>query len=381
MNLKHLLMAFTVLIFISNSIHADILLNEDNWQFTQEGVNVVEKDKQPAFHFTRGKATYKGVKFQDGIIEFDMYSAAGRSFVYVYFRENSDQGSEVVYLRTHKSNAPDTIQYAPVYQGRSAWQLYHGKKGTATGYLPANTWQHVKLHISGNELTVWIGDDPNPVMDKVRLARPSTIGTITFRGNIPPVCQAKYSAYIRNIQITPALIESLGSQAEQPADDTMLRTFLVSPAFESKKTPFFKLPDPIANQSWQPVSANTDGLVELLRWRKIPAGVRSWAAAADVMLTSPTSQTCTIKLGFSDAITLKLNGHPIVHADASYRYSENRQEGLLHGEQLTVFLPLQAGENKLRMIIADSFGGWGLKANLIDCPMVVQSLSSSQTID
>ena len=42
-----------------------------------------------------------------------------------------DGENEEIYLRPHKTNLPDAIQYAPVFRGQSAWQLYHGPGNTA----------------------------------------------------------------------------------------------------------------------------------------------------------------------------------------------------------------------------------------------------------
>lgn len=366
---------FSLVLCLTNMsmLYAYVPINEANWELSSSGVEIVEKDGQPAFHFSRGSVTYQGHEFQDGTIEFDMYSGGERAFVYLYFRELSKQDSEVVYLRTHKSNAPDTLQYAPVYQGRSAWQLYHGDKGTAAANLPANTWVRVKLHISGTQLNVWVGDDPKPVMQNVTLTRPNAKGAITLRGNIPRVSQATYSAYIRNIKISPEspLTEDLSPQP--PKNKGMLSQFVLSPIFEAEKRPIAGLPASTQTQSWKAVSPQADGVLELLRWRTIPKGMRSWAAAADILLSSPTSQTCALSVGFSDALTLQLNGQTLAFSDASYRFSENRQQGVLHSEQLRLFLPLQAGKNHLRAIIADSFGGWGFQATLSDCPGVTES--------
>ncbi len=370
-----------LLTLISSKVNsAQIPINSANWKISSKGVEVVEKDGQSAFFINRGEVTYDAELFKDGIIEFDMFTGGERAFVYVYFREQSEQESEVVYLRTHKSNSPDTVQYTPVFQGRSAWQLYHGQNGTGAAYLPAEIWVTVKLQIQGGLLSVWVGNSDQPALDNIPLTGPTKGGSVTLRGNIPRVSKATYSTYFRNIKITPEKYDEFAKKATQrdsSKEAGILSKLSVSPAFEANKNPITNLPQQISDTEWQTVAASKTGMHEFLRSRQIPDGVRTWAVAADTILISPTAKTCAISLGFSDTLTLQLNGLTLAFADASYRYSENRQEGLLHDEQLTVFLPLRVGKNRLRAIVADSFGGWGFKATLRDCPSVSQQIPNS----
>lgn len=364
-NLVYLLLTLIIL-FNSTFVYAQQQFDGGNWT-SKAGVELKLLDGQKNIYLTRGRLNFTGEAIQDGIVEFDMYTESERAFVYVYFREVSDQESEVVYIRTHKSNAPDTVQYAPVYQGRSAWQLYHGEKGTAPATLSANNWVPVKVEFRGELLRVWVGDLSEPVMEKVRLARPPVAGGITLRGNIPPASKAEYSAYIRNIKVTRLPTSKIESLNKQVSELTKIKKMNLSPVFVANKQPILELPTSLSDQPWSTVEAEQDGVFELLKWRTIPKGVRSWAAAATFTLDSTIDQNCTLLLGFSDAITLHLNNTPIAFADDSYRYSQNRQEGLLHSEQMQVFLPLAKGRNTITAVVADSFGGWGLQASLSDC--------------
>ena len=71
----------------------------------------------------------RDVSLQDGTVDFDMEVTSHRSFVYVQFRMQDDENHEEIYFRPHKSSLPDAIQYAPVWNAESTWQLYHGKVG------------------------------------------------------------------------------------------------------------------------------------------------------------------------------------------------------------------------------------------------------------
>ena len=359
--------------------YASVGIDDSDWLFT-DGASIVDFDDQKAILLTRGKLTNTDLDFHEGIIEFDMYSEGERSFVYVYFREQSSALSEVLYLRTHKSNSPDTLQYSPVIQRRSAWQLYHGKKGTAAANLPAKTWVRVKLEIKGSLLSVWVGDNLDPVMHEILLTGITSSGGISFRGNIPPVSDANYSAYIRNIQITPKTYAHERTSEAVFADEGTIpiQRVWMSPIFAADKSPIVALPEEARAEDWRLVHAQYDNVFELLRWREIPTDVRSWAAAMNFTLDSPTEQLCELMLGYSDAITLHVNGLPTAFANASYRYADNRQQGVLHADQMRVFVPLKAGKNTVQAIVADSFGGWGFQATMKGCDGVESGVEKRQ---
>lgn len=344
----------------------------EDWKLSAEGASFVEKDNREILYLTRGSAENVTLNFENGTIEFDLKVSSERAFAYVYFRQKSRQESEVVYFRTHKSNAPDTIQYAPVYQGSSAWQIYHHDKGTASAYLPDNQWTRVKLKIDNNTLSIWVGDQTEPVMNNVRLTGPKGAGKVSLRGFIPRASHASYSAYFRNVVVKPTTRAAPLAVSENGLASNVLGQFLFSPAFEAKKEPTNTLPEAINQARWQSLDPGDDGVYELLRWIEIPGKIRQWAAAGDTLLISPRNQTCALNLGFSDTLTLLLNDEPLLFSDASYRYAENRQEGLLHDKQITVYLSLVEGENRLRAVVGDSFGGWGLTASLSGCQDVEQ---------
>ena len=101
------------------------------WELEGEGTSIVKEDGRDVLQMTSGFAHRRDVKFLDGTIDFDVQVTRRRSFVYFNFRAQSTSEQEEFYVRPHKSELPDAVQYAPVWQGRSAWQLYHGPGGTA----------------------------------------------------------------------------------------------------------------------------------------------------------------------------------------------------------------------------------------------------------
>lgn len=358
--------------FLLNSLFFALVLTgvahaEQDWKIRSEGIERLDSDENTIYRFESGYLDGTHSSFENGIIEFELKPTRERAFFYVYFRKQSTAESEVVYIRTHKSNAPDTIQYSPVYQNKSAWQLYHGINGTGSAALPLETWVKVKLQVIGNKLTMWVGDNPEPNVKNMKLTGNGKTGSISFRGFIPIGSAAKYTAMMRNIKIQHLQSSDAVIENEVRVNPSIISKYNVSPAFEvtTKSSP--EIPQEVLNQKWNAVTTDSQGVLELLRHRAIPKGIRTWAVAADVTLNAKQATHCQVDFGYSDAITLLLNGKTEFFADASYRYSEKRQEGLMHAKQMSIFLELKKGKNVLRAIVADSFGGWGLQAQLLNC--------------
>lgn len=353
-------------LFFSGVSHSQNVTAFTDWDL-QKGANIQSFEQSEVININSGKVYFKGDAMQDGIIEFDLFTGGERAFVYAYFRQQSDAVSESIYLRTHKSNAPDTIQYSPVIQGRSSWQLYHGQKGTASAFLPEQQWMRVKLSFKGDKLNVWVGEDEEPVMQDVTLMNVVASGGVMLRGFIPRASNATYAAKIKNVRITPLEPSPVEKVATKAKNAEFISKIEVSAVFKADKNATTQMPEAVAKGGWKVAKAEADGMFNLLSWRDIPKGVRPWTVATRFVVSSETTQTCELDVGYSDTMTLHLNNSPIVFADASYRYSDNRQEGLLHPEQLKVYLPLQQGDNEVVGYVADSFGGWGVQYRLNNC--------------
>ncbi len=77
-----------------------------------------------------------------------------------------------------------------------------------------------------------------------------------------------------------------------------------------------------------------------------------------------------MRLGFSDYVTVFVNGKPLLSGDAHYSFDVPRQEGLIALSQATAWLPLRRGDNEILLAVSDGFGGWGLMAQLDPVPGV-----------
>ena len=73
-----------------------------------------------------------------------------------------------------------------------------------------------------------------------------------------------------------------------------------------------------------------------------------------------------LRLGFSDEASVFLNGQILYSGDQRYIFNFARQEGLIHLDQASVYLPLKKGDNVVQIVVSEVFGGWGLMAQFED---------------
>lgn len=327
------------------------------WKLSPEGVRFVKQ----TLELESGAASRPDVTFEDGVIELDVTMSPRRSFVYVVFRMAADGDGEEFYLRPHKSNLSDAAQYAPIIQGASQWQVFHGPGGTAPVALSAGVPTHVKVAFAGRRAALFVNDMTKPVLLVPRLAHEPRSGGIAFKAFVPKgVAGPGPAAAMTNIVVRPGVVDpALGSAPDEPKPmPGAIRSWMLSEA----------LPDPAASsvpalpsaKTFQKVAAEPGGLVILHRHVKLAENARRATAAARVHVRAAKAGLRRLDLGFSDIATVFLNGTPLASVDQSYSFDAPRRDGVVGLYQASVFLPLVAGDNELVVVVSDVFGGWAL---------------------
>jgi hypothetical protein len=324
---------------------------------------------RPALVIGTGRAIRRDIRFTDGTIEFDLAVTGGRAFAYLQFRMQSDEDLEEVYFRPHKTGLPDAVQYAPVHQSLSAWQLHHGPGGTAPAEFARDGWTHIKLVIAGASLAVFVGNSASPQLVVPRMARPRAEGYIALRNFLPAgVDPARHASAFANLVVRPGVIDYDFSlvKAASAAPGTVMQ-WEVSRLFVPDSAPIVALPDSlIRTPQWRTLSADSTGLLNLAAHLPIPAALRSWGALARLVLSAERAATVRLRLGFSDRVTVFLNGRPLFSGDQRYFFDNPRQEGVIGLHQAMVHLALQPGRNEVVLAVTDQFGGFGLIGKLED---------------
>ena len=347
---------------------------DKNWQLSGAQTSIVKDGGREVLQVESGLAERRDVRFENGTIDFDVQVTRRRSFVYLYFRVASDGEREEIYLRPHKSSLPDALQYAPVWQDRSSWQLYHGPRGTAAVAFEPGTWMHVRLVVQGRHGAVFVNDMTKPAMLIPHFAREPEPGYIAFGSFVPAgVGGSAPSARFANVIVrhdavsfdVKGAIADAAAQRPGAQSAGTVRAWSVSQAFVPKESEPPVYPDASVLGQFRRLETDPDGLLELHRYVKVPEKSSVTAAVARFRVVAGKAATSAFDLGFSDVVTVFVNGQPVFRGDASYSFDRPRREGLIGFDQARLYVPLRPGDNEIAVVVTDSFGGWGVMGRFV----------------
>ena len=350
----------------------DLPFTDGLWKTSDPKARVETLGGKTALRLTSTMSTRRDVDLKDGTIEFDLWSTGERAFAYIHFRMQSERESEAIYFRLHKSRLPDAIQYDPFYQGLGNWQLFHGPESTAAVDLPAGRWIHVRLELLGEKAALFLGDAPEPVLAVPKLARGSKGGFIALRSflgaNIAGAVEPPSS--FANVAVRPDVTRydfSKIVEAKATPLPGLVAKFRLSPAFVPEDGPVRALTGAAGSpETWPVANVLPSGLVVFGSQVEVPAKSKRYATIASFRVRAEQAGIKRLRIGFSDEVSVFLNGRILFSGDQRYIFNFPRQEGLIHLDQASVYLPLEKGENEVRLVVSEVFGGWGLMAQFED---------------
>ena len=319
----------------------------------------------------------KDVEFEDGIIEVDMAAPKTRSFMGIDFRFESPDDHETVYLRPHKSGLDDATQYMPMFNGGSTWQLYSGEGFTAPVEIPREQWFRVKLEVSGSTGKLFVNDYEKPALTINDFKRGKTKGPVGLWASVT-------GGYFANFRYTLKKTGEVNPANKVAAiDPRIVANWELSDAFSATDVNPEAVQDANAMKSmqWQKVSAESPGMIVINRYRRSSDILPPYLADpskrlenvkdkkvvfARTIINSDYSQVKKLSFGYSDEITVHLNGQPLFTGKSAFRFRDPGFLGIMDVEDDAVFLPLKKGPNEIVLAVSEFFGGWGFICRLND---------------
>ncbi len=305
-----------------------------------------------------GSALLGDAVFENGVIEFDVAVNGERSYPGVLFRIASRGNHERVYLRPHHANTarvPDVVQYVAAFNGIDSWQLYGGDGKTAYADLPTGRWLHVRVEVSGTQARVFLDGAEQPALEIHELQRGMSKGGLGLLG------PADGSAYFSDFRFRAEdALQFDPPPAAWPAPGFIAEWELSQPLRgdqldDGKPLGEQQLPPLV----WKRVTALPGGLVDVSRhYGRLGPGVD--AVVARTRLTASAKEVRRLRFGYSDAISVFLNGRPVFAGDSSYLSRDPSFPGFI-GLFDHLFLPLEEGDNDLTIYLYEGFGGWGFE--------------------
>jgi hypothetical protein len=334
------------------------------WKVLDPGGRLMPYLGRPSLYLERGIALVQDTSVADGTIEFDVALHGNAGFAGVVFRGQSPDDYELIYLRTHRSRQWDALQYTPMFSGQEAWQLYTGEGYTGVAELPANRWVHVRVVVQGYSARVYVDGASEPQLIVTDLKRPWARGYIGLWGR-------SGAANFSDVKFSDAT----GTAPNRPPAATapgIIGHWSLSPTFDAATVSRERLPDAaIANSGdWKAVTSEASGIVNIAQHRRkiavprTPQDLPRDVVFARTTLISQIAQRVRLSFGYSDDVTIFLNGRALFSGNASYLERDGSYLGTLTFDDDSVFLDLAAGQNQLVFAVEDVFGVWGLAARI-----------------
>jgi len=347
-----ILFGFILMSVFSYGTEETVSFDSERWQLGPTS-RIEEFMGRKALTLT-GMAFLKDVEFENGVVEVDLAFKEGTIFPTIIFHQQDEANYEEFYVRPHKSGKPDALQYTPVFNGLSAWQLYYGEGCTNAWTFSPNEWVHIKLEIAGTQARVFIGESKTPalVINDLRLGRTRGGLGLKVTGPIGVAYFADFKyRHDDRLEFEPPI------KPETPFG--MITEWEVSQAFEYSYLDLKRYPpqDKLKKVEWKSAVSEPSGLVNVSRYtRKGP--VVPGIVMARTTIPSDKEKLMELQFGYSDLVSVFLNGRLLFWGYSVFQSRDPFFQGRV-GLFDSLFLPLQKGDNELLLVLAESMGGWG----------------------
>ncbi|HKF41651.1 MAG TPA: hypothetical protein VKG01_00995 [Thermoanaerobaculia bacterium] len=347
------------------------------WQLEGEA-KAAEYQGRRCLALDGGAAIVKDLEMRDGVIDVDVATPAARGFFGFEFRiSEGGANGERVYLRQHKSGAPDAMQYTPVLNTGMNWQIYNGPGFTAAVDIPRDTWFHLRLEVAGAQAKLFVKDMEKPALVMTDLKSGIQKGKVALY----VLTGATYYSNFEYRETPPAPWE----RHLPPMPPDTLTKWSISPAYDALSRNL-ELPLPASEAAaipWQEVEAEPPGFVVLYRYREAPhprvtfqsdfstrlqpqPGMR--VVYAKTTIVSDRDQVRKLWIGYSDDVSVFVNGKILWRGRSAQSFRDPGFLGIVNPENDAVYITLKKGSNELMLAVSELGGGWGFVCRVTDVP-------------
>jgi len=341
---------FTIL-FISQFIYAQndtvtIPMETSAWNIPSKTTANFETFDGRKTVVLNGKITVNNSNFSNGILEVDVYAKTERSFAGILFRKEAGTMEEV-YMRLHKSEQADAVQYTPTYKHELAWQLY--KEYQANVVFKNKGWNNLRIEVVQTTAIVYVNDEKVLTVDHLKTDQ--TNGQIGLF--------ALFTNRFSNFRITHKNDYRTKNSFQQTtiSNSNIITQWNLTKAFPYvENTLDFK---EISKKKYMSVQTEQSGLLPISKYTEKPSAGNFEAneevyAVAATTINSTTEQVKRFSFDYSDKIIVYLNGEAIFYGN----------KGHIDINANKLYLKLTKGKNAIHCVIIDKANGWGIIGKL-----------------
>jgi hypothetical protein len=278
-------------------------------------------------------ALLQKVEFKNFKLEVDM---AGTGMAGIGFRANNLFNYEFLYFRSNELISDNTIQYVPIYNGSTGWQLYPTPEYQKKADFSMVDWFHVTIEAKNNILKLFINNKEKPTMEIDLIRSDLSIGQILLKSEFDPF-------YYANLKIEE-IENNVNGTLKDVGNNTHINEWLVSEQFVLNESWLFWSSGSFLEslKGWQKIKADRNGLVNLSKYFEHPKN----AAAVKKIIVSESDITKKLLFDYTHTLVVILNSEVIFYG------KEMDKLGRMYDGERQIDIHLKEGKNELLMIIA-----------------------------
>lgn len=345
---------FTSLLSYSQNSPTEVEMNASNWDVPQEAT--FEKfDNRETLLLNSGRATVKNQKFTNGTIEVDVYANSVRSFAGITFRKQKNNREEV-YMRLHKSNQVDAVQYTPIFNNESSWQLFREYQARVS--FKNTGWNTLRIDVSNETAEVYVNGEKVLFVDNLK--------TVHNTGEIGLF--ALFNNRFSNFRFTKKNITDNSETGEYISiAPNIIRQWEITKAIQYTGAELNF--DDFSKEKYTTVTTEESGLLPISKYlEKTSSGnfeenEEDYTIAATTVYTN-NKETKLFSFDYSDKIIVYLNGKAVFKGNNAFRAKGIQYMGHININVNKLYLQLEKGLNKIHCVVIDKANGWGLIGKL-----------------
>ncbi len=265
------------------------LIHPHNLHIQAEQAEVVVWQGREALRLENGLALLPDHEMTDASIEV-LIGVDGAAYPGIAFRLADRLNFDLAYAVPHVSGQWDALQYDPVFHGSNTWQIHCGPGYQRAAQVPTGRWFRLKVDFCGARAAVSVYGQAPLVVE--RLARPVSTGPFglwTFR----PACFC-------DLQVSTCGEGEIARGEVVGAASGVVDAWFV--------------------QDYGVVSCEPNGALNLNRYLPSTVGEARLSRSFDMAKAGDVR----FEFGFSDALSLELDGEVILNGGNTFKGFEDR---------------------------------------------------------
>jgi hypothetical protein len=265
-------------------------------------------------------------------------------FIGLVFGARDLNNYELIYLSPGAGDGVGELQYDPVMNGSTTWQIYNGPNYQAPARYVSGEWVRFSLEVHPNTASVYVGECTSPQLVISNLQHRISSGKIGVWGYLP--------SYIRNLSIEEIQVTEITTNhiyLEQLASESFVTEWIVSKPYCDNTQ--------LIVTDWTKVNVEENGTLNINRLYPSAKNI-SVQAKSTVYISEETESVLTF--GFSDQIRLWINEEEVYQG--VWKWSPPESDGRIRWDFVAVPLRWRVGLNTIRAEITNQevIFGWGL---------------------